>query len=98
MTCYLLMKETNMCMIIKFDIWNLSFRLTSNRYDISNGQDVEKMTGILSDEDQVWASLRHKYIADVMDRVHEKIVKFTDANSNFSNMYAFFIEICLIIY
>ncbi|KAK9455422.1 Sec1-like protein [Dipodascopsis uninucleata] len=56
-------------------------------YDIVVDNDRrEKVTGVLSESDPIWVKLRHKYIADAMEGVREKIVKFTEENSTLINM------------
>lgn len=53
--------------------------------DGMNKQDV--VEGVLSDEDPIWVSLRHKYIADAIDGVYELVQRFMKENSSFANLY-----------
>ncbi|KAK9472996.1 Sec1-like protein, partial [Dipodascopsis tothii] len=55
-------------------------------YQVAAADGKEDMKGVLAETDGVWTSLRHRYIADAMDSVHERIMKFTDANAQFANI------------
>ncbi|KAJ8100727.1 Sec1-like protein [Lipomyces tetrasporus] len=68
---------------------DLLFIENGNKYTyarLSQDGEQEDVVGVLSEKDPVWASLRHKYIADAIDEVKEKIVKFTEENSQFANL------------
>ncbi|KAK9366011.1 Sec1-like protein [Lipomyces kononenkoae] len=68
---------------------DLLFIENGNKYTYARqNQDGEQedVVGVLSEKDPVWVSLRHKYIADAIDEVREKIVKFTAENSQFANL------------
>ncbi|KAK9374285.1 Sec1-like protein [Lipomyces chichibuensis] len=68
---------------------DLLFIENGNKYTYARqSQDgvQEDVVGVLSEKDPVWVSLRHKYIADTIDEVKEKIVKFTEENSQFANL------------
>jgi syntaxin-binding protein 1 len=78
---------------------DLLFIENGNKYTYarqSQDGEQEDVVGVLSEKDPVWVSLRHKYIADTIDEVKEKIVKFTEENSQFANLYAVGIQSYLI--
>ncbi|KAK9481392.1 Sec1-like protein [Lipomyces japonicus] len=57
-------------------------------YEITDSEtkDREQVVGLLNEQDLIWVALRHKYIADAMEGVHKRIVKFTEDNSSFVNI------------
>ncbi|KAK7202566.1 Sec1-like protein [Myxozyma melibiosi] len=50
------------------------------------GAEQDVVEGVLTDEDPIWVTLRHKYIADAIEGVYNLVQEFMKNNSSFANI------------